>query len=562
MSETNTTTSMNSNTMHKLSNDTKHTVIVEEEHKITMVNNDKTETKVDDSMEQEEESIMTPWAVKGKVDYMAQITKFGTSPIDGKLIERWERVTKTKVHHFIRRGLVFSHQDLDKILDCVETGIPIYLYTGRGPSASTMHLGHMVPFKLTKYLQDALNCIVVIQMSDSEKFFFKDGCGPNDLNTYREYSYMNAKDIIACQFDPKKTFIFSDLEYNGGDLYFNNVLFMKATNMTTIKSTFGLGECLPKNVLDVLTKELNIEEAKPESDRDVKKVEEIRSTLKKFSSDSANNLGQVVWPAFQAGPAFCTSFRSIFSRAISAALKTKSHTMPPNVLANMKKAHTELTTLGSKQSIMCLVGMSIDQGVYFRMARDNANILLCPKPAVIHSEFLPGLTQSVGKMGTTDENSKNSTIFLDMHPKDIVKIIKKNAFSGGGSTMEEHKLYGGDIKKDICYQYLTFFLESDEKLKQIAKDYTEGILGSGDLKKLTAELVAKEVETHQKNKAAITDEMLQTYFNPNRDLDIGGCYDRPERDMTNDMYTDYDNYGLSYDRTFGMKCKTKPINQK
>ena len=35
----------------------------------------------------QEESKMTPWEVKGKVNYMDQIKKFGTSPIDGALIE-------------------------------------------------------------------------------------------------------------------------------------------------------------------------------------------------------------------------------------------------------------------------------------------------------------------------------------------------------------------------------------------------------------------------------------------------------------------------------------------
>jgi tryptophanyl-tRNA synthetase len=527
------------------------------ETKETKEKEEQCELKHEETMEQEE-SVMTPWAVKGKVNYMAQITKFGTSAIDGRLIERWERVTKTKVTHFIRRGLVFSHQDIDKLLDCVEQGIPVYLYTGRGPSSDTMHLGHMVPFKLTAYLQKALNCIVVIQMSDDEKYFYKNGAGPIDLDTYRKYSYSNAKDIIACGFDPNKTFIFSNLEYNANDLYFNNVLLMKATNMATIKSIYGLGEILPESVLTVLRNELATEEAKEEKQKDYQKVDELKGTLKKFSNQTSNNLGQCVWPAFQCGPAFCTSYRSIFCRAISVALKTKTEIMPSNVIANLKKVYKELMGLGSSQTMMCCVTMCIDQSVFFRSARDNALVLCCPKPAVMHGEFLPGLKQGATKMGTTAENSENSTLFLNMNPKQIEKLIVQNAFSGGRDTMEEHRLYGGDIKVDICYQYLTFFMESDEELRKIAQDYTQGTLGSGALKKLTAQFVAKEIETHQKNKAAITDEMLKTFFNPDRDLDIGGCYDREDFDTTQDPYRDYDNYGINFDRTFGMQCKSKP----
>ncbi len=47
--------------------------------------------------------------------------------------------------------------------------------------------------------------------------------------------------------------------------------------------------------------------------------------------------------------------------------------------------------------------------------------------------------------------------------------INKYAFSGGGMTVEEHREKGGNCDVDISYQYLTFFLEDDEKLEQIRK---------------------------------------------------------------------------------------------
>lgn len=36
-----------------------------------------------------------------------------------------------------------------------------------------MHLGHLMPFIFTKYLQDAFNVPVVIQITDDEKYFHK-----------------------------------------------------------------------------------------------------------------------------------------------------------------------------------------------------------------------------------------------------------------------------------------------------------------------------------------------------------------------------------------------------
>ncbi len=45
--------------------------------------------------------------------------------------------------------------------------------------------------------------------------------------------------------------------------------------------------------------------------------------------------------------------------------------------------------------------------------------------------------------------------------------INKYAFSGGRDTIEEHRNLGGNTEIDVSYQYLTFFLEDDEKLAHI-----------------------------------------------------------------------------------------------
>jgi len=61
-------------------------------------------------------------------------------------------VTGKKPHRFLRRGVFISHRDLDILLDEYEKGKPFYLYTGRGPSHPIMHLGHLLPFLITKWL--------------------------------------------------------------------------------------------------------------------------------------------------------------------------------------------------------------------------------------------------------------------------------------------------------------------------------------------------------------------------------------------------------------------------
>lgn len=106
----------------------------------------------------------------------------------------------------------------------------------------------------------------------------------------------------------------------------------------------------------------------------------------------------------------------------------------------------------------------IDQDPYFRMTRDIAYKLKYEKPACIHSKFFPSILGAHEKMSSSNPNS---TIFLTDTKKQIETKIKKYAYSGGGKSLEEHREKGANLEVDIPYQYLTFFLEDDEKLKEI-----------------------------------------------------------------------------------------------
>jgi tryptophanyl-tRNA synthetase len=105
------------------------------------------------------EQIVTPFDVSGGVDetgkakaidYDKLTETFGSRKIDKELLDRFEKVTGHKPHRMLRRGLVFSHRDLGLILDNYEKGTPFFLYTGRGPSSDSMHVGHTIPFEFTK----------------------------------------------------------------------------------------------------------------------------------------------------------------------------------------------------------------------------------------------------------------------------------------------------------------------------------------------------------------------------------------------------------------------------
>lgn len=62
-----------------------------------------------------------------------------------------------------------------------------------------------------RWLQEALNVPLVIQLTDDEKMLWKDLTVEQSMQLARE----NAKDIIAIGFDVNKTFIFSNLDFMG-----------------------------------------------------------------------------------------------------------------------------------------------------------------------------------------------------------------------------------------------------------------------------------------------------------------------------------------------------------
>ncbi len=125
-----------------------------------------------------DEQVVTPWEVEAEngVDYDKLIATFGSQAISEELIARVERVTGRRAHHWLRKGIFFSHRDLKEVLDLYEAGKPFYLYTGRGPSSGSLHFGHLVPFIFTKWLQETFNVPLVIQLTDDEKSLFKEQC--------------------------------------------------------------------------------------------------------------------------------------------------------------------------------------------------------------------------------------------------------------------------------------------------------------------------------------------------------------------------------------------------
>lgn len=177
---------------------------------------------------------ITPWEVKGDINYDKLIKDFGTNKISESMIKRIEKITGKKAHHFLRREIFFSERDLKWLLDEYEKGNKFFLYTGRGPSGDT-HMGHIVPWMFTKWLQDVFDVDLYFQLTDDEKFLFKKDLSLKDV---KSMAYENMKDVIALGFNPKKTHIIIDTDCIA-EMYPIALEVAKKINFTTVKSAFG-----------------------------------------------------------------------------------------------------------------------------------------------------------------------------------------------------------------------------------------------------------------------------------------------------------------------------------
>lgn len=174
---------------------------------------------------------VTPWEVTGEIDYDLLQQRFGTTPIDDALLERLARYGD--LHYMLRRGIFYSHRDMIPLLDEYDKGNRFVLYTGRGPSGNT-HLGHIMPWIFNKWVQDTFGVDMLFQLTDDEKFLFKD----LTLEETGRMAYENALDFIALGFDPKKTRIIVNTK-NVDKLYPVALKVAKKVTFSTAKAVFG-----------------------------------------------------------------------------------------------------------------------------------------------------------------------------------------------------------------------------------------------------------------------------------------------------------------------------------
>lgn len=184
----------------------------------------------------EKNMIVSPWKVEGRIDYDKLIKEFGVEKITDKTLDRIKEHTK-ELHFMLRRKVFFAGRDLNWLLDNYERGNKFFLYTGRAPSGP-VHLGHLLPWIFTKWLQDKFDVELWFQFPNEEKILFKKDL---DFETGDKTMYENMLDVIALGFDSKKTHFIIDTEH-ANIMYKEACKVAKKITFSMVKSTFGFDE--------------------------------------------------------------------------------------------------------------------------------------------------------------------------------------------------------------------------------------------------------------------------------------------------------------------------------
>ncbi|GBP58402.1 Tryptophan--tRNA ligase, cytoplasmic [Eumeta japonica] len=361
--------------------------------------------------EMDDEDVVDPWTVSSKsktgLDYDKLIKRFGSSKIDDELIARFEKVTGQPAHHLLRRGIFFSHRDLHNILNLHEAGKPFYLYTGRGPSSDSMHIGHMIPFMFTKWLQEVFDVPLIIQMTDDEKALWRD----IKIEDAMQMAYNNAKDIIAVGFDVEKTFIFNNLDFIGRcpAFYQNMVRIQKCVTYNQAKGIFGFG------------------------DSDV--------------------IGKITFPSIEAAPAFSSSFPFIFGKKILPVLipcaidQDPYFRMTRDVAARLKLP---------KPSLIHSTFLPALQGAQQKMSASdpNASIFLNDTPKQIKNK-INKYAFSGGQDTVEEHREKGGNTEVDISYKYLTFFLEDDArLAQIKKSYESGDMLTGELKK-IAIELIT-----------------------------------------------------------------------------------------------------------
>ena len=450
-----------------------------------------------------------PWSSTQSTDYTRIIEQFGLSNMNN--------LSLPEPSHLHRRGIVFAHRDLDIVLDAQKTGEKFGVLTGLMPSGR-MHLGHSMVIEQVKWFQQ-MGGDVTIAVADLES----QATRGVSLEKGREIALTEyVANYAALGLNPDLTSVYfqssrSEVQRLGFQLG-------KRTNLSEFEAIYGfrgetnlahvqapmvqVGDILHPQTEDYGGLRPIVVPVGVDQDPHLRLTRGIASKTNWFNIKENNGPGVLIGLSVQDenaellgqqpnGRIDKKKVASIFSMIVSDLSELGFSDINSN-----PKQGTIVVPSATKRDM---------NNIRFKLLKLERKLggmgLLAPSSTYHH--FAVGLT------GEKMSSSKpKTTIFLDDDIDSMTKKIRK-AFSGGQSTIEEHRRLGGNPDIDVAYQYMMYFFEeSDSYLAELNSEYRNGKILAGEMKQICIDKATDWIKNHHELRAQTEHLVCLLYTSP------------------------------------------------
>ena len=446
-----------------------------------------------------------PWGSSQSTDYSRIVDQFGLQPM-----EHLEIPNPSKLH---RRGIIFAHRELDTILEAKRKGEPFGVLTGLMPSGM-MHLGHSMVIDQVSWFQKQ-GGDVTIAVADLESTATRGISLAQGRKIAAEEYVAN---YAALGLDPEKTTVYFQSERS----IVQRLGFQlgKRTNLSEFEAIYGFdGSTNLAHVQaplvqagDILHPQLDeygglrpiVVPVGVDQDPHIRLTRGLAAKTNWFNVKSAK-MGLQVGVSIQEENSLALGVeangrvnkdkqKQIFAQIVDAIASLGFSDIisdPKHGIVNVPSA-----TLRDKGAI---------QMVLLNLERKLGGLGLLAPSSTYH-RFAIGMT------GDKMSSSKpKTTLFLSDDIATVEKKIKKS-FSGGQSTVEEHRRLGGNPDIDVAYQYMMYFFEEDDAyLSELNQGYRAGNILAGEMKQLCVDRACEWMHDLSEKRAE-TAHLVEEFF--------------------------------------------------
>ncbi|MEW5761525.1 MAG: tryptophan--tRNA ligase [Candidatus Thermoplasmatota archaeon] len=429
-----------------------------------------------------------PWAATQYSDYTKLKQEFGIEDIDISSLPNPNKL--------LRRGVVFGQRGFSSILDALKKKKKFAIMTGLVPSGP-MHIGHKLVIDQVIYFQ-SLGAEVFIAVADIEAYAVR------NIN-FKLGEKIAIDDYIV-------NYIALGLKNENCQIYFQSkrkevkdlgIELARKTNLSEMKAIYGFAD--DTNIGHLFSPLIQVGDI-------------LHVQLEKFGGPKPT----IVPVGVDQDPHIRLTRELAFSTRLYNVLETKDGIgifvkgEEEDVEKLLNKAEEKALSLGFKnlKKIPTYRALYITDGKKEDIKNIDEELINLEFELGYYGFYLPSATYNrfmTGLTGDKMSSSKPETcIFLNEKTETAIKKVK-GCKTGGGTSIEEQRKYGGKPEQCIVFELLLYhFIEDDNELEEIFKECKNGDLLCGRCKEIACDRV-KNFLNEMNEKREIAKEKINEY---------------------------------------------------